>query len=227
MREEVKNFPNESGIYKITSPTGKIYVGEAKDLKTRCGFYLTPNRIKKQRAIYNSLIKYSVNEHKIEILEFCGSEKLMERERFWQEHFNSVNDGLNCYLTPTDIKKKVLSKETKKIMSEKSKGINNHFYGKKHTEESILKISNNSKGQNNPNYGGKFKTDEWIQKQIISNSKKPLIIIDTLTEEVFKFINSKEVANFIGCSDSMVRESKRNGNKIKKRYLIKNEDNHK
>ena len=68
--------------------------------------------------------------------------------------------------------------------------------------------------------GGKFKTEEWIQKQIISNSKKPLTVINVLTEEVFKFINSKEAANFIGCSDSMVRESKRIGWKIKKIYKI-------
>jgi group I intron endonuclease len=220
MKEEIKNFSNESGIYKITSPTGKIYIGEAEDLKTRCGFYLTPNRVKKQRAIYNSLVKHSVENHKIEVLEFCETEKLMERERFWQEHFNSINGGLNCYLTPTNTKKKVLSEETKKIMSDKSKGVNNHFYGKKHTEESKLKISNHSKGENNPNYGGKFKTDEWIQKQIVSNSKKPLTIINTSTEEVFKFINSKEAANFIGCSNSMVRESKRIGWKIKKIYKI-------
>ncbi len=220
MKEEIKNFSNESGIYKITSPTGKIYIGESEDLKTRCGFYLTPNRIKKQRAIYNSLVKHSVENHKIEILEFCEPEKLMIRERFWQEYFNSVDNGLNCYLTPTNTKKKVLSKETKKIMSEKSKGVNNHFYGKKHTEESKLKISNSSKGKNNPNYGGKFRTDEWIQKQIISNSKNPLTIINVLTEEVFKFINSKQAANFIGCSDSTIRESKRNGGKIKKMYKI-------
>jgi len=57
LKEEVKKFPNDSGIYKITSPTGKIYVGEAKDLRIRCEYYLTPNRIKKQRAIYNSIIK--------------------------------------------------------------------------------------------------------------------------------------------------------------------------
>jgi group I intron endonuclease len=220
MKEEVKIFPNKSGIYKITSPTGKVYIGEAKNLKTRCEFYLTPNRIKKQRAIYNSLIKYSVENHKIEILEFCEPEKLMIRERFWQEHFNSVIDGLNCHLTSTDSKKKVLSEETKKIMSEKSKGYNNHFYGKKHTEESKLKISNRSKGENNPNYGGKFKTDEWVQKQILSNSKTPLTIINILTKEEFKFINSKEAAKFIGCSDSTVRESKRVGGKIKKIYQI-------
>ena len=221
MKEEVKKFPNDSGVYKITSPTGKIYVGEAKDLRIRCEYYLTPNRIKKQRAIYNSIIKHSVEKHNIEILELCGLEKLMERERFWQEYFNTVNDGLNCYLTPTDTKKKVLSEKTKEIMSEKAKGVNNHFYGKKHTEKSKLKISNSSKGENNPNYGGKFKTDEWVQKQIISNSKKPLKVIDTLTDEILTFINSKGVADFIGCSDSMVRESKRNGWKIKKRYLIK------
>ena len=220
MIDEIKNLPNESGIYKITSPTGKIYVGEANNLQVRCKYYLTPNRIKKQRAIYNSLIKHSVSSHTFEVLELCSVDILLERERYWQEHFDSVSSGLNCFLTPTKDKKKVLSEKTKQIMSEKSKGENNSFYGKKHTNESLKKISNSSKGINNPNYGGKFKTEEWLHKQSLSNSKKPLIIIDTQDNTSFNFINSKEAAKFLDCPDSRIRTAKLYGYKINKRYLV-------
>lgn len=221
MVDTIKNLPEKSGIYKITSPTGKVYIGEALNLKSRCSFYLNPNRIKKQRAIYNSLIKHSVNQHTIEIIEFCSPDKLLLRERFWQEHYNSVKEGLNCFLSSTKNKKKELSKDTKKIMSEKSKGCNNGFFNKKHSKESLLKISENSKGCNNPNYGSKFKTEEWLLKQSVSNSKKHLKIIDTITNEIKIFINSKQVANYLGCSSSTVRTSKLCGFKIKKRYLVK------
>jgi group I intron endonuclease len=220
MLETIKNFPNKPGIYKITSPTDKVYIGEAEDLRVRCSFYLTPNRIKKQRGIYNSLIKHSVENHKIEIIEYCDVDELLQRERFWQEHFNSVNEGLNCFLTKTDTQKKVLSEETKKIMSQKASGVNNHFYGKKHSEESKLKISERSSGENNPNYGGKFKNDEWLMKQRISNSKKHLKVIDTLNNEEYVFINSKDVANFLSCDSGRVRTSKKYGWRIYKRYII-------
>jgi hypothetical protein len=220
MKDLLSNFPNQSGIYKITSPTGLIYVGEAINLKTRCKYYLNPNRVKKQRALYNSLIKYSPNNHKIEIIELCDKDFLKERERYWQEYYNSVECGLNCFLTPTNEKKKVHSQLTKEIISQKSSGKNNSFYGKKHSMDSLKKISESSKGSNNPNYGGKLKTKEWLTKQKISNSKVHLKVLDTFTNEEFTFINSKEVSDFLNCSPSNIRESKRNGWKVKKRYLI-------
>jgi hypothetical protein len=40
------------------------------------------------------------------------------------------------------------SDETKKIISEKNGGENNGMYGKRHTKESLLKISESSKGSN-------------------------------------------------------------------------------
>ena len=226
MNTSINNFPNTSGIYKIISPSGKIYIGEAINLKERCSFYLNPNRVKKQRAIYNSLIKYSVERHEIEIIELCEINKLLERERYWQEFYNSVNEGLNCYLTKTNEKKKVLSEETKKIMSDKSKGVNNHFYGKKHSRESISKISNSSKGENNVNYGGKLKNDDWLLKQSNSNSKTPIKIIDIETNEENIFINSKLAANFLGCSPSAIRMAKIYQYRINKKYLIQNYDRH-
>ena len=224
MNITINNFPSNSGIYKITSPSGKIYIGEAINLKERCSFYLNPNRVKKQRAIYNSLIKYSVEQHEIEIIEFCEVNKLLERERHWQEFYNSVNDGLNCYLTKTNEKKKVLSEETKKIMSDKAKGENNHFYGKKHTNESISKISKASTGDNNVNYGSKLKNDDWLLKQSNSNSKTPIKIINIETNEENIFLNSKLAAKFLGCSSSTIRMAKTGKYKINKKYMIKNHD---
>ena len=224
MNITINNFPSNSGIYKITSPSGKIYIGEAINLKERCSFYLNPNRVKKQRAIYNSLIKYSVEQHGIEIIEFCEVNKLLERERHWQEFYNSVNDGLNCYLTKTNEKKKVLSEETKKLMSDKAKGEGNHFFGKKHTDESLLKISRASKGENNINYGSKLKNDDWLLKQSNSNSKTPIKIINIETNEENIFLNSKLAAKFLGCSPSTIRMAKTEKYKINKKYIIKNHD---
>lgn len=219
MIEEIKSFPNLSGIYLIKSPTGLVYIGEAKNLKSRCQYYTNPNYVRNQRAIYNSLIKHGVESHNIEILEICEEGKLLERERYYQEFYNSVNSGLNCFLTGTSNMKKKWSDETKKIMSESSKGEKNHFFGKKHTKESLLKISERSKGQNNPNYDGKLHNEEYLKKQIISNSKKPIKSTDVLTGEIIYFINSKECAKFYDCSPSSIRMSK-NSYLLKQRYRV-------
>ena len=218
---DIQSLPSEPGIYKITSPTGRIYIGEAISLKDRCIFYLNPNRIKGQRAIYNSLIKHGVENHTIEIQELCEEQKLFERERYWQEYYDSVENGLNCHYTSTTDKKKIHSKETISIMSEKSSGMNNAFYGRRHIEESLHKISESSKGEKNPNWGGKLQTDDYLNKQSLSNSKKPIILIDTESGQQHFFLNSKEASRFIGCNPGMIRTAKKHGYKVKKKYLVK------
>jgi group I intron endonuclease len=219
MKEDIKNLPNLPGIYKITSPNGLVYIGETKNLKKRCLSYLSSSKIKGQRAIYNSILKYSVDRHKIEILELCDEESLLERERYYQEIYDSVENGLNCFYTSTFDKKKIWSEKTIKKMSDNQKGENNSFYGKKHSIESLKKISENSKGINNPNYGGKCVTEEWKLKQSKSNSKKHIKVVDTFTDEVLFFINSKECALKLNAKPSNVRMCK-NNYKLMKRYII-------
>jgi group I intron endonuclease len=220
MKDLIKNLPQESGIYKIISPTGKIYIGETINLKKRAQSYLNPNKVKKQRAIYNSLVMYGSESHLFEVLELCNNENLKLRERYYQEYYNTIENGLNCFYTSTEEKLKKHSKETLEIMSKKSKGVNNPFYGKKHSESSLKKISEASKGEKNPNYGGKLKNEDWLYKQKISNSKKPIKLIDSFTNEIIIFLNSKDCANFINVSPSSVRTAKQMGYKLKKKYII-------
>ena len=217
--ENIKNFPKESGIYKITSPSNKIYIGESSNLNIRCKRYLNSNKIKGQKAIHNSILKYGPESHEIEILELCDENILLERERYYQELFNSVEDGLNCFYTGTKEKKKKHSKETLILMSENQKGEKNSFFLKKHSAESLKKISNASKGENNPNFGGKIKNDDWLLKQSISNSKNPIKVIDTHTNLEYTFINSKECAMFLNAKESNVRMCK-NKYKLQRRYVI-------
>jgi group I intron endonuclease len=223
MINEISLLTEVSGIYKITSPTGMVYIGESSNLKSRCRCYLYPSKIKKQRAIYNSLIKHGVEKHSFEVVELCDINDLKNRERYYQEFYNSISNGLNCFYTESNDKKKKHSEETKKIMSKKASGPNNAFYGKKHSEESLRKISLASSGKNNPNFGGKFINEDFIKKQILSNSKKPIVAIDTETNDTFKFINSKECALFLNVNPSMVRNYKGKNWKLKRRYLIKDD----
>lgn len=86
-----------TGIYKITSITNKIYVGQSIDIERRKNAY----RLlccKDQPALYNSLLKHGFENHTFEVIEECSIELLNERERHYQELYNSVNNGLNCKL---------------------------------------------------------------------------------------------------------------------------------
>ena len=53
---------NIVGIYKITSPTGKIYVGQSCNMKKRFVKYKRLD-CKSQSRLYNSLLKYWIKNN--------------------------------------------------------------------------------------------------------------------------------------------------------------------
>lgn len=69
------------GIYKITSPTGRVYIGQSKDIHNRWMGYKRCRL--HQTRLYYSLKKYGPDSHNFEILESCSSDKLNEREIFY------------------------------------------------------------------------------------------------------------------------------------------------
>ena len=90
-----------SGIYKITSPTGRIYIGQSIDIYKRGKDYArVSSSLKQQKRLYNSIKKYSPDRHIFEIIEECGFEDLLCRERHWQDHYDVLSKmGMNCVLT--------------------------------------------------------------------------------------------------------------------------------
>jgi len=160
---------NMVGIYKITSPSGKIYIGQSIDIKRRLRDY-KKLRCKKQPKLHRSFLKYGYETHLIEIVENCSIDKLNDRERYYQELFNCVENGLNCFLTQSNHKTGKHSEETKKKLSiansnpsletrhrkslgqvgktvpeEMRKKISDSHKGKKHSLETRLKIAENSR----------------------------------------------------------------------------------
>lgn len=112
-----------SGIYKITNPKGRIYIGQAENLLERQKAYKRVYHIKSQTKIYRSIIKYGWNAHTWEIQEFCTVEKLNIRERYWQEFYDVIgHNGLNCKLVNTNEKHQTISEETKQKIAKTLKG---------------------------------------------------------------------------------------------------------
>lgn len=81
-------------------------------------------------------------------------------------------------------------------------------------------ISVANRGPKNSNFGGAYCTPEWSEKQRTSQSKKPLLVLDTYTGVFDTYRNSKEAAQAIGCNAGRVRTSKQYGWNIKRRYSI-------
>jgi len=107
------------GIYKITSPTGRIYIGQSKDILYRTRKYKTVSKsLHSQPKIYNSLLKYGWDKHNFEIIEECSEEQLNCRERYWQDHYDVTSkNGMNCMLTECDGSKRQPSPKMFEVIS--------------------------------------------------------------------------------------------------------------
>ena len=79
------------GIYKITSPTGKVYIGQSWDIEKRWKHYRFKS-CEHQRKLYHSLEKYGFKEHLFEVLvqfDICTQEILNESEIKYINQFKS------------------------------------------------------------------------------------------------------------------------------------------
>lgn len=117
------------GIYKIVSPSGRIYVGQSIDIQKRWKNYTRYNQFSGQKRLRNSVKKYGWDNHKFSILEECEFNNLNNRERYWQDYYNVLSyRGLNCKLTKSDDKSGSLNYSTKKKIAKS-------LLGKKHSQQ--------------------------------------------------------------------------------------------
>jgi group I intron endonuclease len=149
-------------IYKLTSPTNKVYIGQTICLAKRTRHYKTL-QCEKQQVLYRSLKKYGFDAHKLEIIEQVDVEILMEREKFWIEELQTncakypKSNGLNLCDGGRGTRGRVASEESKiknsilhkgKVMSEESRRkISLAGIGRNHSEESKMKMSVSNKGK--------------------------------------------------------------------------------
>ena len=83
------------GIYKITSPTGSIYIGQSVNIKARFRQYRGKNIIE-QPKVYNSFLKHGIDKHKFEVVQVCEQVQLNDLENYYIDLFNSIKKGMNC-----------------------------------------------------------------------------------------------------------------------------------
>lgn len=107
------------GIYKITNPNNKIYIGQSTNIKERFKKYSTLSN-KRQTKLYNSFQKYGIDNHQFEIIEECSGDQLDEREIYWGNQYDVLGDnGLNLRLGNG---RGSCSEETKNKISNSLKG---------------------------------------------------------------------------------------------------------
>jgi len=173
------------GIYKITNPLGKSYIGFSRNIEKRWKSYKNFSGMKTNKLLKESLKVHGYSNHIFEIIEEMFLTKdtygkntslLRKRERYWIKKLDTFYNGLN--------------------MNGGGSGCNSH------TPESKQKISESLKGKPKPqNFGQKRKkwqhTKEFKEK-IKKAPRCPVLMFDLDWNFVREFPNQQMAADFLG-----------------------------
>lgn len=105
------------GIYKITSPSGRVYIGQSIDIEARIKNHSKWMYSTCKGKLQNSFKKYGFEKHTFKIVRICPVSRLNKWERYYQDLYDVLGvQGLNQVLVESNSSSGSLSQETKDKM---------------------------------------------------------------------------------------------------------------
>lgn len=153
----------KTGIYKITSPSKNIYIGQSINVHARFNHYKNLH-CKDQPRLYNSIKKHGWSKHKFEIIHQCSPDELNELEKYYVNLFQTFNSKHGMNLRDGGGQKGKMSEETKNRIRDSHKG-------KVFTEEHKRNIGMSRKGKPSSRKGVKC-SKSTIEKMRMANLGK-------------------------------------------------------
>ena len=194
------------GIYKITNPEGKSYIGLSREIETRWNSYKNM-QFQSNTLLKESFKKYGYLNHTFEVIEEVilsedtygkNTAVLRKRERYWISKFNTYYDGLN--------------------QNGGGSGCGSH------TEQSKQKISESLKGKPKPSDFGvkrkKWQHTEEFKEKVKNSPRCPVLMYDLEDNLIQEFPNQQLAADYLGVKKQAVWNvlngyiNKKSGNKI-------------
>lgn len=200
--EEKESIINEnkgrSGIYRWEHiDSGKSYIGSAKNLSSRFKQYFNYNHIsypKRNMTIYKSLLKHGYAKFRLEILEYCSTDKLLTREQFYFDNYNPEYNILKIAGSPLGYRHSEAAKarislaNKNKIVSESTRYLK---------RKSLL---------------GKPLDSERLEKMRVGNVlNQPVLLTNTETGDTLEFTSMTDAGKFLDISRITISK-----------YLLKN-----
>jgi group I intron endonuclease len=190
------------GIYKITSPSGKIYIGQSTNIEKRWSTY-KKLQCKGQIKLFNSLKKYGHEAHKFEVLEECDKDQLIQKETHWKQHYDVLNTpSLCCRMDGKGGKDSLETIQRKKKPKTftleqrllKNKKISENNLGKTRTSE----VKNKLKGPKSEEHKEKIRK-ALLNREItwrVGKTKTPILQYDLEGNFIKEWSYIKEAAKF-------------------------------
>lgn len=175
--KKFKRLTEKMAIYIIiNSINHKIYIGSTINVSRRKSEHFNglKNNNHPNKHLQNSYDKYGENAFSMYLLEYIDNkEDLLKREQYWIDLTCVTNRDIGYNISPTagSTLGTFHSEEFKEQRRILSLGENNPFYGKKHSSETLKKISNSkSKPIFQFDLDGNF-IKEWESAMEIQNIK--------------------------------------------------------
>jgi group I intron endonuclease len=147
-----------------------VYIGQSINIEER---WKSEKKGLINKNIKNDFIEFGIDNFSFEVLEEVASlNERNKREKYYIEFFNSIEKGYN--LQSGGNVDYTIAESTKKLLSEINSGEGNSFYGKKHSKESLEKISKKASKRikEKNSFFGKKHSEEAKEKIGKANSGK-------------------------------------------------------
>lgn len=210
-------------IYKITSPSGKFYVGKTYHVYNRIKSHKSFAKTGKRSLLSNSIRRYGWDLHKFEIIESVDDSKLNDREIFWINelcaYYHENKMGLNL-TRGGDGQRHSWKHDAERVNKAKKRcGANAPSYGKKVSDETKKKIAisvrvSNLKNETKPPY--------WAVLKAVENRQKPIVCYDRYGNFVYEFKSIKEASSNLGLDRKSVNDAVNGIQKHSGGYVFKN-----
>jgi len=204
-----KENKKKSGIYRWTNiTTGSSYVGSAIDLSRRFTNYYSLAFLKRElnkgnSLIYKALLKYDYYNFQLDILEYCDPSILIEREQYYLDMLNpkynllakagSSTGFIHSEATLELIRVAALKRKPRVLSDETRIKISEAIKGKKHTKETILKMT------------GRTHTKDTKEKIGAGNYKiQPVLVTNLETDVSVEYSSMKKAADTLNTSTSQL-----------------------
>ena len=207
-------------IYKYTSPSGKIYIGQTTREKARRREFLDINRLYAGKAINNARLKYGTKAFTYEVLltlRASSKEELSKLLNYNEKYFiNLFHSNINGYnITDGGTSGIIGYTHTEETKIKIAKSIR----GRKHSEETKRKIKEANIGKHsgrrpNKRYKNRKTTDPSKWRNI------KIYVYDINMTLVKTFISIKATAEFFNCGETTIRRYLKSG-KLYKGFLLK------